>query len=1430
MKKLYQKHGIGINRDVFNLKSHRACMLLASILMLVICGNVSFVTAQYSSKDTFLRPTYDDTNASHWFGGDDRPGFIGRNVGVGQSYYFDEPSYLYHLSFRFDQRFNFFQNPDYLLHPVILVLQVRLDDGTILDEVETSVVTLPISGSWVRFNLNRYFHADTTYIFTCYLKYGSTNMLTSGVTGWSGSDLIPNSTGYFAESMEDHIDQWSDWYPHPWDFNLKLWGHECIDGCDFLETIYVDKNATGDNNGFSWDDAFVNFQDALTAATPGDQIWVARGTYYPTSDHGLGLGDRGKHFKLLNDVKVYGGFTGTETELNQRDVENNETILSADIGFIGHPNDNCYHIFYHPNGTALNSTALLDGFTVRDGYATGSGDHGSGAGMFNDHSSPRVGNCIFENNTAGLGNVGGGICNFNSNPIIFKCQFVNNNVLSDDAGGGGGAIANSFNSSPEITNCFFSGNSTLFGGALYNSSGDPIITKCRFVNNIAYSGGAIYTFTNNVMIHQCEFVDNAADTDGGAIYNASDTVISNSIFNGNSAHTGGGIFNQFDEPTIVNCTVTQNHASVGGGISSSNNGNVILNNNIVWGNSANAFHDNISLLLNGTAVVSHCNVAGSYGSGINWDPNSGSDLGGNVDVAPLFIDADGQDNLPGTEDDNLQLTIQSPCIDLGNNNAIVGIGDFLGNERILDGIVDMGAYETATTIHNITQDTWHPSIQIAINLAQNSDVIELLSYEYIGQGNHDIDFLGKEITLRSADPEDPNIVASTIINCLGSSDEHHRGFYFHQNENGNAILDGLTIKNGYAEKGGGILIENASPTIRRCVITQNQTIDATVEDLDYEIWDDGGDGAGLYIDTSSVFIDRCNIIQNTTGSGAHAVPLRGGRGAGLFAINSNVTILDSMIRENTTGDNGPWTLEEWRSVDGADGGGIYSDQTNLIIDRCSIIGNSAGLGGSSGDCIKGSSGGRGGGIYSSSTLLISHSVITNNASGDGGGGNCDDFPSPTDGGDGGNGGGIYCSDAIIINCTITQNQTGVGGHHGTAGGEPGSPGLGKGIYGTQLTELINSIVWEEGADAVVGMNCNNVQFNNLSNGLCLGQNGNINADPLFVSGYYLSSTQGHWDPNNQNWIIDSVTSPSVDAGSDASNYAMEPFPHGGRINMGAFGGTQFASKGKTFSPSDLNLDGQVDTDDILLFSSYWLMQESYFINHGYAIVDGDLSEWQNAHWIDLDQTYFGQPVDIQQAKFSVRWNPNGKLYLAVKVLDNSHYFTDTYVNWDAGDRIEIYSQGDAAGGGGFWYSNGSEWDAAQQYMVAPNSSGGSWSSWGDGELINADAGFDYAAVVDGNWIHYEACITQFDNYGGIVGQENQYTDLFVGHVLGFDVIADTRSSESVFGMLSENLMLNKFNNADQFQLYTLMPSCDYDQNGIIDFIDYAIFASQWLTE
>lgn len=277
--------------------------------------------------------------------------------------------------------------------------------------------------------------------------------------------------------------------------------------------IFVQQGTTG--NGTSWADATGDLQAALFIAKPGDQIWVTKGIYFPTPDT-----DRTITFTIPNNVTVLGGFTGSETDANQRDSKNNTTILSGDIGVSGNFDDNSFSVvsFIHTD-----VTTVLDGFIIQDGTANVAGETGNpsrcGGGIFTLNSNPTILNCTLKNN---YGRDGGAVYNNGiggkSNPTFVNCNFLSNRADLD-----GGAIFNDGRrggqSNPTFKNCVFSGNEGNYGGALCNYGGkgesNPTLVNCTFQNNEAYlRGGGIFNMdvegvAEPNMTH-CQFVDNKA--------------------------------------------------------------------------------------------------------------------------------------------------------------------------------------------------------------------------------------------------------------------------------------------------------------------------------------------------------------------------------------------------------------------------------------------------------------------------------------------------------------------------------------------------------------------------------------------------------------------------------------------------------------------------------------------------------------------------------------------------------------------------------------------------------------------------------------------------------------------------------------------------------------------------------------------------------
>jgi len=365
--------------------------------------------------------------------------------------------------------------------------------------------------------------------------------------------------------------------------------------------IYVDHSASGEEDGSSWQNAYNDLQDAINAANPGHQIWVAEGTYHPTFSRenilaGVTEGDQDKwsSFYIHKDIEIFGGFIGTETEREQRDWKNNTTILSGNY----ENNSKTYHVVYFEN---VNSTCILNGFTVTDGDAMNGSEHNSkGGGIFNHCengvSSPIIKNCIIQNNSgfngAGMYNMAiNGTCE----PIIRRCKFIENEA--SEGGGGMYNFAQSGTVKPTLINCDFDENSAEKGGAMYNYGNSGTCTanldNCTFRLNLASSSGAgLYNVaesngTTKPELFNCNFVRNVANYGGGSFSRSNQGNCSPTYsfcsFRGNEAiYHGGGVYDQSvggeTSSQFINCYFDSNLAFLGAGLYTNNSGGSIYSN------------------------------------------------------------------------------------------------------------------------------------------------------------------------------------------------------------------------------------------------------------------------------------------------------------------------------------------------------------------------------------------------------------------------------------------------------------------------------------------------------------------------------------------------------------------------------------------------------------------------------------------------------------------------------------------------------------------------------------------------------------------------------------------------------------------------------------------------------------------------------------
>jgi hypothetical protein len=315
----------------------------------------------------------------------------------------------------------------------------------------------------------------------------------------------------------------------------------------------VKKDATGSNNGASWFNAFTKVQLALNEAAAGRQIWVAAGNYQPDSVYNIpGATARQRHFRLQNNLAVFGGFAGNEADtfdLSGRDLVAHETILDGDLNNNGLDDNDCYHLFFHPSGLGLSNTAILDGFTIRGANADGADPFGRGGGMYNISNSPSVRNSVFKENNALNG---GGMSNSGScSPQFYNCLFVNNSATQ-----GGGGVYNSSGSNPAFTNCTFASNTSLTGGGIVHSGpGNTVLNNCIIWGNTATAstnpGNQFFIDQGTVTLNYTCYSDTIGDvylSNGGTLIAGNNNITVSPMF----LYAANGDFRIFGDSPCVN--------------------------------------------------------------------------------------------------------------------------------------------------------------------------------------------------------------------------------------------------------------------------------------------------------------------------------------------------------------------------------------------------------------------------------------------------------------------------------------------------------------------------------------------------------------------------------------------------------------------------------------------------------------------------------------------------------------------------------------------------------------------------------------------------------------------------------------------------------------------------------------------------------------
>jgi len=696
-------------------------------------------------------------------------------------------------------------------------------------------------------------------------------------------------------------------------------------------------------------------QAALLCAVNGEEIAVAAGTYRENLH-----------------------FCGTDVILRSCDPRDPEVVRSTildgggagpTVSFNGSESEACVLSgFTISGGLAERGGGILGGLTgkstratIQDNVITGnSARYGGGLyscdgtiqrNIVSANSGQRYGgglySCngtVFDNMIAGnsTGGNGGGL--FGCNGTIQSNVIADNiaegtYVWQDKLHGEGGGLASCLGA---VHNNAVTGNSAARHGGGFAFCDGPIQNNVIAGNRANLAGGGLYRC--NGPVQNNTVVGNKTDGDGAALCDC-DGLIQNNTIADNTAQNAGTI--AYCDGRIQNC--------------------------IVWGNAVMA-EDQLYM----STEPTYCCIGGWTGSGE-----------GNVTEDPRFVDPDGKDDNPETYQDNdYRLSAGSPCIDAGKNEDwMMRAVDLDGNPRILYGTsfptVDMGAYEFVS--EGPIGKTWHvdgsvlssgdgrswktamKTVQEGIDAASEGGTVIVAPGTYV----ENIRFTGENITLRSTNPLDSNVVSSTII------DGNRAGpvVTFSGTEDETCILSGFTIRNGRAECGGGI-----------CGGTPDAHTHATI-DSNVIVFNFGDSAGGLAFCDGLI---RRNAIRENSATSQY------GEGGGLAFCHG--TIEDNAIAGNSC---------VWR------GGGLARCHGTVVNNSISL--NSASSGGGLAYCegsvlgniISGNSAKVwGGGLHSCSGIIRNNIVSGNSANW---------------------GGGMALCEAAIQNDTVVRNSAGNAG-------------------------------------------------------------------------------------------------------------------------------------------------------------------------------------------------------------------------------------------------------------------------------------------------------------------------------------------------------------------------------------------------------------------
>jgi hypothetical protein len=731
---------------------------------------------------------------------------------------------------------------------------------------------------------------------------------------------------------------------------------------------------------------------------------------------------------------------------------------------------------------------------------------------------------------------GGAISCNQSNPTIRNCILRDN--YADPWGGGIGLQR----CSPRIENCTIIGNygDSRGGGIRCGHDCSPTIVNCRIIGNACRnSGGGIdMGEEGSPIIRGCVISNNS---NGAIRCRYSSPLIENCIITGNESHA---ILLAMSSSVINNCTIAHN---AGRAIENSSGYTPTITNSILWGN---------DYAVARTADITYSNVEGG------WQGQ------GNISIDPQFVNAAA---------DDYHLQPLSPCIDAGDNSVVTVTTDLDGNPRIRGKAVDMGAYESLyyhvdgingdNGNDGLSRETAFETIQFAIDEVNDSDTILVWPGVYNETATNGINFMGKAITVKSA-------ADAAVLEVPGFT-----AVSFVQGEDENSVFSNFVVRGSST----GIFVLFANPTINNVTVVGNDN--------------------GVIADNAAPLITNSIFWNNTNGD--------------LFSSPDPITAQYSFIQDEIEAN-----LTAYYSFDNPNDP-VHDDSGNehdgIIYGPNWVTGQVGGALSFDGvddyvDC---------GTPFASVTTSTTKSIIA----------------------------WVKSADGMFANILILYRKSDIGTCFSIT--VQSIPIVWSGVYmksattvglldsespvvmnkwthialvqdGTNVDIYVNGVSENNSSDAVAPALSNppnatigtyfyggptsffngtidDVRIYNRAlsaeeiqaiyeaglAGLSYDETGFVDANG---GDYHLLSERGRYRATTDEWILDEVTSPCVDGGDPSVNPSNERMPNGGRINMGAYGNTAYASMSEWPIKSDVNNDGRFNFMDIAILLDGWLQE------------------------------------------------------------------------------------------------------------------------------------------------------------------------------------------------------------------------------------------------